>query len=320
MSEARQDVVADADLVLALDVTNLLGTLADVDRATRQVQRLNDRTTLITISLDDYAHRSWAQTYLSLVPVDLPIAAHPAVALPALVSLVEDRLKRDPEAGARRSRAERIAARRTALSAEWRETLERQRSQRPIAPAVLAAEIWEAIKTEDWILANGTANGWARRLWDWRPERSYGGSGGAGLGYGLGASIGVALAHRDSGRLCIDLQSDGDLLYVLGGLYTLTHHRLPLLIVMCNNRSYYNDEEHQERMALARGRPVEHKGVGIRIDDPAPDFAKIARGFGISAEGPIEDPAALQPALKRALRVVMDERRPALIDVVIQPR
>src|SRR5207244_2049325 len=94
MSEARQDVVADADLVLALDVTNLLGTFADVDRATRQVQRLNDRTTLITISLDDYAHRSWAQTYLSLVPVDLPIAAHPAVALPALVSLVEDRLKR----------------------------------------------------------------------------------------------------------------------------------------------------------------------------------------------------------------------------------
>src|SRR3989442_908328 len=91
-------------------------------------------------------------------------------------------------------------------------------TERPIAPAVLAAEVWDAIKADDWILANGTANGWARRLWDWRPERSYGGSGGAGLGYGLGAAIGVALAHRDSGRLCIDLQSDGDLLYVLGGL------------------------------------------------------------------------------------------------------
>ena len=320
MSAARQDVVADADVVLALDVPNLLGALADVDRATRQVQLLNDRTKVITISLDDYAHRSWAQTYLSLVPVDLPIAAHPAVALPALVALVEDRLKNDPEAGARRSRAERIAARRTALAAEWRKTLERQRSERPIAQAVLAAEVWEAIKTDDWILANGTANGWARRLWEWRPERSYGGSGGAGLGYGLGASIGVALAHRDSGRLCIDLQSDGDLLYVLGGLHTLTHHRLPLLIVMCNNRSYYNDEEHQERMALVRGRPVENKGIGIRIDDPAPDFAKIAQGFGIYAEGPVEDPAMLPPALKRALRVVRDERRPALIDVVIQPR
>src|SRR5437870_8144786 len=79
-------------------------------------------------------------------------------------------------------------------------------------------------------------------------------------------------------------------------------------------RSYYNDEEHQERMALVRGRPVENKGIGIRIDDPAPDFAKIAQGFGIYAEGPVEDPAMLPPALKRALRVVRDERRPALID------
>src|SRR5213078_5230689 len=179
-----------------------------------------------------------------------------------------------------------------------------------IAQSALAAQVWEAIKTEDWILTNGTANGWVRKLWDWVPVRTLGGSGGAGLGYGLGASLGVALAHRGSGKLCVDLQSDGDLLYVTSGLFTAAHHRLPLLIVMCNNRSYYNDEEHQERMALARGRPVENKGIGIRIDDPAPDFAKIAQGLGIYAEGPVEDPAMLPPALKRALRVVRDERRP----------
>ena len=63
-----------------------------------------------------------------------------------------------------------------------------------------------------------------------------------------------------------------------------------------------------------------NKGIAIRIDDPAPDFARIAQGFGIHAEGPIEDPAALAPALARALRVVKDEGRPALVDVVIQPR
>jgi acetolactate synthase I/II/III large subunit len=89
---------------------------------------------------------------------------------------------------------------------------------------------------------------------------------------------------------------------------------------MFNNRAYYNDEEHQERMAVARGRPVERKGIGIRIEDPAPDFATIARGFGVHAEGPIEDPAALRPALERALRVVKGEGRPALVDVVVQPR
>src|SRR2546428_536740 len=121
-----------------------------------------------------------ARIFLRSVRVALPSAAPRPAAWPARGALVEDRMKNAPGGGARRSRAERIAARRTALAAEWRKTLERQRSERPIAPAVLAAEVWDAIKADDWILANGTANGWARRLWDWRPERSYGGSGGAG--------------------------------------------------------------------------------------------------------------------------------------------
>jgi acetolactate synthase I/II/III large subunit len=319
LSGARRELVEESDLILALDVQDLLGALGEVDRATREVRRLRD-STLITISLNDYAHRSWAHTALSLVPVDLAIAADAALALPALVELVEDRLKKDPRAGARRARAERLAARHAALAEQWRATAERQRADRPIAQSVLAAEVWEAIKGEDWILANGTANGWVRRLWDWRPERTCGGSGGAGLGYGLGASLGVALAHRGSGKLCVDLQSDGDLLYVTSGLFTAAHHRLPLLMVMCNNRSYYNDEEHQERMAVARGRPVENKGIGIRIEDPAPDFATIARGFGVHAEGPIDDPRALRPALDRALRVVKQDGRPALVDVLVQPR
>src|SRR6266850_7218581 len=78
-----------------------------------------------------------------------------------------------------------------------------------LAPSVLAAEVWQVIKDEDWILANGTGKGWARRLWDWQPDRSCGGSGGAGLGYGLPAALGVTLAHRDSGKLCVNLQADG---------------------------------------------------------------------------------------------------------------
>ncbi len=181
---------------------------------------------------------------------------------------------------------------------------------------MLAAEVWDVIKGEDWVLANGTAKGWARRLWDWQPERSYGGSGGAGLGYGLPAALGVTLAHRGSGKVCVNLQSDGDLLYVVSGLYTAAHHRLPLLTVMFNNRTYGNDEAHQETVAKTRGRPVENKVVGIRIDDPAPDFARIAQGFGVHAEGPIDTADAVGPALRRALRVVKDEGRPALVDVI----
>ena len=245
---------------------------------------------MIAISLEDYAARSWAQTFQSLVPVDLPIAADAALALPALLAAVEDRLSTGTIARRRdrRARAERIAARHAALHAEWQAAVTLERSSAPLSPAVLAALVWQVIKDEDWVLANGSAKGWARRLWDWQPERVTGGSGGAGLGYGLPAALGVTLAHRDSGKLCVNLQADGDLLYVVGGLYTAAHHRLPLLTVMFNNRTYGNDEEHQETMAKARGRPVENKVVGIRIDDPAPDFARIAQGFGVHAEGPLD--------------------------------
>jgi thiamine pyrophosphate-dependent acetolactate synthase large subunit-like protein len=93
-----------------------------------------------------------------------------------------------------------------------------------------------------------------------------------------------------------------------------------MLIVMFNNRAYYNDEEHQERMARHRGRPVERKGIGIRIEDPPVDFAGLARSFGLHGEGPIEDPRDLRPALERAVRHVALERRPALVDVVTQVR
>src|ERR1051326_2921640 len=315
MTDAREEVIAEADVVLALDVTSYLVALGQTDRSTRDVRPLNAAARVIAISLDDYAFRSWAHTFQSLAPIDLPIAADTGRTVPALLALVEDRVKRDRGAAAREARATRIAARHAALQAEWHAAVKLERASKPLAPAVLAAEIWDVIKGEDWALANGTGKGWARRLWDWDPTRSYGGSGGAGLGYGLPAALGVTLAHRGSNKVCVNLQADGDLLYVVSGFYTAAHHRLPLLTVTFNNRTYGNDEAHQDAVAKARGRPVENKVVGIRIDDPPPDFAKIAQGFGIQAEGPIDSADAVGPALRRALRTVKDGR-PALVDVI----
>ena len=318
MTGARDEMIREADVVLALDVTSFLVALGQTDRGTREVRPLNDAARVIAISLDDYAFRSWAHTFQSLAPVDLPIAADAGFALPALLALVEDRLKHDRRAAERETRAARVATRHAALHAEWQAAVTLERSSKPLAPAVLAAEIWNVIKDEDWVLANGTGKGWARRVWDWDPARSYGGSGGAGLGYGLPAALGVALAHRGSKKVCVNLQADGDLLYVVGGFYTAAHHSLPLLTVTFNNRTYGNDEDHQDAVAKARGRPVENKVVGIRIDDPPPDFAKIAQGFGVHAEGPIDTADAVGPALRRALRVVKDGR-PALVDVITRP-
>jgi acetolactate synthase-1/2/3 large subunit len=164
------------------------------------------------------------------------------------------------------------------------------------------------------VLTAGTLEDWTRKLWDFdKPHRHPGKS--LGTATQIGISLGVALAHRDTGKVCVNLQADGDFLYVVSSLYTAAHHRLPLLTVTFNNRTYGNDEEHQDAVAKARGRPVENKVVGIRIDDPPPDFAKIAQGFGVQAEGPIDSADAVGPALRRALRTVKDGR-PALVDVI----
>jgi thiamine pyrophosphate-dependent acetolactate synthase large subunit-like protein len=131
--------------------------------------------------------------------------------------------------------------------------------------------------------------------------------------------VGAAIGLRDSGTVCIDLQRDGDLLYTTSALWTASSYKVPLLMIMTNNRTYYNDEEHQEKIAITRGRPVENKVVAMRMESPAVDFATLAKSFDIFSEGPIEDPAKIQPAIKRALKVVKEERKPALVDVIIQP-
>ena len=175
------------------------------------------------------------------------------------------------------------------------------------------------MREHDWVLTAGTASEWALRLWDFdRPYRHPGRS--LGTATQIGISLGVALANRDSDRLVVDLQPDGDLMFDLGALWIAAYHRLPLLVVMFNNRAYYNDWEHQERIARRRGTPVERAYIGMEIDKPAPDFAAVARALGWHGDGPIDDPDAVQSAVHRAAEVVATERRPALVDVVCQPK
>jgi acetolactate synthase-1/2/3 large subunit len=318
LTGVEKDLLASADVVLALDVQDLHGALARSDRLTRSSEPiLPENAKVIHITLSDLGIRSWVTSYQRLTPTDVPILADTAVALPSLLARLEGPAA---EAPGRRARYERLRTKHDAIRREARTRCEESWNDRPIAPARLAAEVWEVLRGEDWVLANGSLDGWARSLWEWtQPDQYLGNSGGAGLGYGAGASIGVALAHRGTGRVCVDLQPDGDLLYTPSAIWTAAHHRIPLLFVVCNNRSYFNDENHQALVAQARHRSVENRVVGIRIEGPPVDFAGLARAFGAHGEGPVEDPALIAQALRRALRVVKEEQRPAVVDVVLRP-
>jgi len=315
-----EEVFEVADLVLGLDVMDLYGALHTVNRVTRETQPMYRPATYIAhVTLDNYVMGSWSHDFRQLQPTDDMIAADTAKFVPQLLACCaalvgESAVKRKIEA-----RAQRWGNRLAELRGKWEEQAKAQQGDTPIAMSTLAATVWDVIKDEPWTLANGTANGWVKRLWNIERQDQYAGKYcGGGLGYGMGAAIGVALAYPE--RLCVNLQSDGDFLFTPTALWTATHHKIPLLNIMVNNRSYYNSEEHGAKLAAHRGRPVENAHLGTRLENPAFDFATMAQSMGAYAEGPILRAEDLEPALRRALHAVKVERRPAMIDVITQNR
>ena len=121
-------------------------------------------------------------------------------------------------------------------------------------------------------------------------------------------------------KICVDIQSDGDLLMTSSALYTAAHHKIPLLIVMHNNQSFYNSEEHNIQIAKFRKRPVTLAGIGTQVNNPPVNFKMLAQGFGMYGNGPIIKPDDLRPALKKALAVVKEKKQPALVDVISASR
>ena len=320
-AESKDALLAEADLVLALDVYDLQQDLTVLDRSTRAATDiLRPDAKLIDISLRQLLTKSWADDHGHLYPTDISVAAETSVALPALADIVQRKLDDATGSSAEiEERRERIGRLHEARLAENQAIAKAQASEYPLALSTIAQELWDVVKGEDWVLGNGDLRGWVQRLWDIQhPYQDMSARGGGGLGEGLGHAIGVALANRGKGRLTINIQSDGDMLFTPAAIWTAVHHRIPLLIIMYNNRTYGNDLGHQGAMAQARSRPIERRTIGIDIDDPNVDFVGLARSFGAWAEGPIEKTEDLKPAIERAKKEVMENGRVALVDVYTQ--
>jgi thiamine pyrophosphate-dependent acetolactate synthase large subunit-like protein len=317
--------VADADVILGLEVVDYWGTVNALrDQLHRSIRRVARPTAkLISITTGDLYIRANYQDFRRLQEVDLAIGADAEATLPALVDAVKrlvtpDRRRVFEERGTKLTQASRAAAEaaRVAASYAWEAS--------PVTVARLSAELWAQIKNEDWSLvssyySNDQTN-WPRRLWNF--DKSYqwlGHAGGGGIGYGAPAAVGAALANRRHGRLSVAIQTDGDMMYAPGVLWTAAHHRIPLLSVMNNNRAYHQEIMHVQKMCNARNRGVDRGELGSQLIDPNIDFAKLAQSMGVYAEGPIINPNDLGPALSRALAVVK-KGEPAVVDVVTQAR
>jgi hypothetical protein len=301
---------------LALDVIDLYWAIHRLGE--KHERLLNPNARLSQIGMEDFTVKSWSETR-RLVATDFSLVADTAVALPEMTKIAGRFLRADESSRGRiEERVNQSQRHHEEIRSRWQKEAERQWDMQPISLPRLILELEDLLAPHAWSLVNtGTGTSvWAKRLFDLKePEQFCAGNPGGGLGHGIGA-----LAEPFLNRICVNLQSDGDLLYTLSGLWTASHLKLPLLIVMTNNRSYYNDEEHAEHLAVRRNRPVENKTIGFRIEPPQVNFAKIAQGFGNYAEGPVENPKELRGALERAVTIVREKDLPALVDVITRPR
>ncbi|HZU06381.1 MAG TPA: thiamine pyrophosphate-dependent enzyme [Chloroflexota bacterium] len=319
LSEMRGRLIRQADVILALEVWDLWGqlhTVTDPYHEERRVARPDAR--VISISVGELYLKSNYQDFQRFTPVDLSITGDVEATLPALTEAVRS------IAGGRLTllsqRGDQLRSLHEDMKRQGRREATYGWNASPVSTARVAAEVWALIKDEDWSLVAGNFSGWARRLWKLsEPYHMLGHSGGFGVGYTAPAAVGAALANRRFGRLSIAHQPDGDLLYAPGVLWTAAHHRIPVLYVMFNNRAYHQETMHLQRMASLRNRRPDQAHIGTAITDPDVDFAKLAQSMGVWAEGPISDPDAVGPALRRALEVVKSGY-PALVDIVSQPR
>jgi acetolactate synthase I/II/III large subunit len=314
-------VIPNADVILSMENPLLWSMVnASEEGSSESRSRLKAGAKLISISSVDLITKSNYQDAGRYQEVDLALSADAEATLPLLIEEVKRLITSD--------RRRFFEARGAKLAETSRRRLEQDRvrasygwDDSPISTARIAAELWAQIKNKDWALVSRSdaMSGWAQRFWKFdKYYHHIGQSGSVAIGYSNPAAVGAALANRKYGRLSINLQHDGDLMYLPGTLWTAAHHQIPMLTVMHNNRAYNTEVMQVQRIAGLHHRDIGRCRIGTAIDNPNIDYAKIAQGMGWYAEGPIADPKDLAPAIRRAIAVV-EKGQPALLDTLTQP-
>jgi thiamine pyrophosphate-dependent acetolactate synthase large subunit-like protein len=325
------NVIGQADVIIGMELSDFWGIVNSyVDNGEHNGIGFNESkvkagTKLISISSVELITKSNYQDFQRFQVVDVSMPADAEATLPALIEAVKIAIPGERKVAiAQRGETIRKAY------ATGRDNVKKAAAiawdASPISTARLVMETFAQIKDLDWSLvaSEGNVSNWPQRLWPMEQYHHWlGRSGGYGVGYGAPASIGAALANRDLGRFSVSIQSDGDLMYAPGVLWTAARHKIPLLAIMHNNRGYHQESMHVQRLANFRNR-VAYLGndlapFGTSIENPDIEYHKLAESMGWWAKGPIKDPADLGPAIKEAV-VVVKSGQPALLNVWTQPR
>jgi thiamine pyrophosphate-dependent acetolactate synthase large subunit-like protein len=306
-SKAATALIEKADLILSLDWLDLAGVFR-LSLGTAQTQVPADKT-IIHCSVDSIRTNGWSMDHQALAAVDIPIFAEPDQFVAQMLDEME--IKKIPKV---KPRPEMKSL------AHWKAGTGKSPANRgqPMSLWDMAMTVRDFAKKQPVTFAR-LPIGWPGEAYEFDGPLSFmGNDGGGAVGTGPGHTIGAALALKDAGRLTIGVLGDGDYLMGVNALWTASRMEIPMMIVVADNRSYYNDEMHQERVAQARSRPVQNRWIGQRIDDPRVDLVAMARAQGFDSEDPVSTTEALAKALQRGAEVVAKGGR-YFIDSVITP-
>ena len=288
------EAVRDADVILSLDWVDLDGTLRIATGGPAPTARI------IHASVDYQIHRGWSMDHLGLPAIDVFLPVEPDTVVTALLSALEGR---SPAENAKLTEERSL------------QTTAEPTPSGPIRVRVLAGALRRALGDRAATLARVPLT-WDVGVWPFRHPLDYlGFNGGGGLAAGPGIAVGAALALKGSDRMCVAFCGDGDYLMGVTALWTAVRYRIPLLVVVYNNRGYFDDEMHQDRVARARGRPVQNRWIGQTLTDPDIDIAGMARAQGARGFGPVLDGGQLEQVLTEAVAAV-EAGEVVVVDVV----
>lgn len=287
------EAIKAADVILALDWVDLGGALRNA------LGLETPKARIINVSPDFLLHNGWSMDYEILPPVDLLVPATPDEAVPLLLAAL---------GGAKGHKPAAVKARAESYTP----------SAGPLRVDDLARSLKAAVGERAVTLTHLPLS-WNGATWPFHHPLDYIGSeGGGGVGGGPGIAVGAALALKGSGRLPIAICGDGDFCMSATALWTAVHYRIPLLVVVCNNRSFFNDELHQERVARIRNRPPENRWIGQRISDPDIDCAGLGKAQGAVGFDPVTKTQDLVPTFEKAIAAV-EAGHVAVVDVRVEP-
>ena len=294
LPKPARELLCEADVILALDWVDLGGALRQAKTAGKVAAKI------VAATLDQNLHTGANMEYQALPPADVWMAATGDAVVDDLLEAFGPDRRREP----------------------WKArppAKPRASDEQLITMEQIASTLRSEFNDPENVSFCTLGRGWPIDIWPLQDGLAYlGKDGGGGLGSGPGLSVGAALALQGLGRHAIAMLGDGDFCMGATAIWTAVRHRIPLLVLVNNNRSYFNDELHQDTVARRRGRNVNNRWIGLRMEDPAPDIAKLAEGQGAVGIGPVKTVAEVRAAISKGV-AVLKSGGVSVIDFHVEP-